>query len=480
MAACFRRRLPASQKDKNPLPTNNKQPQPVRGSQKDESSPLARLGRRLVNFAGRFADVFHTRTDSGASHAKIYLQGLLSRQPAKNMERMAEVIADVSWQNLQQFISDSTWDERALWDRIAECANARLGGHRESMLVIDESAMAKQGKSSAGVARQYNGRLGKIDRCQVGVFSVLARGTEATMVGARLFLPAEWTGDKERCLKAGVPEEEIRELTKLDLARELIDQAMEQRLNIAGVCFDSFYGRDQSLLAEVVALGLRVVADIPVDTLLWRQKPEGSERPEQIAASGAQRADLMPMPAAREVMLRDGENGPVRVQVTALRVWLWPQDNDTPSEWWLMRMVQSDGTQKHTLINAPADTRLEVLARWQGQRFFVEQTFKNAKSHVGAADYQVRKWRGWHHHMALVGLALLFLLEEKQEHCVTLPLLSACDITEMLDYYFCQAASANDVVRRILNRHQRRRTVTESKRRVARRRRIQAANIVTK
>ena len=297
-----------------------------------------------MNFAGRFADVFRTRTDSGATHARIYLQGLLSKEPAKNMERMAEVMADVSWQSLQQFISDSNRDKRALWDRIAECANARLGGHRDSMLVIDESAMTKQGKSSAGVARQHNGRLGKTDNCQVGVFSVLARGPETAMVGARLFLPAEWTGDKERCLKAGVPEEEIRELTKLDLARELIDQAMEQKLDIAGVCFDSFYGRDQSLLAEVVALGLRVVADIPADTLLWRRKPAGSQRPKQVGASGALRADLMPMPEARTVSLRDGENGPVQMLVSALRAWLWPQDNDAPSEWWLVLMVQSDGT----------------------------------------------------------------------------------------------------------------------------------------
>ena len=433
-----------------------------------------------MNFAGRFADVFRTRGDSGERHAKTYLKGLLSKEPSKNMERMAEVIEGTSWQNLQQFISDSKWDDRELWDRIAECANARLGGHRDSMLIIDESAEAKQGESSVGVARQYNGRLGKLENSQVGVYSVLARGPEATMVGVRLFLPDEWVEDKERCLKVGVPEEEIRKRTKIDLARELIDQAMEQKLDIKGVCFDSFYGRDQSLLAEISALGLLVVADIPTNTMVWPEKPAGSDRRKKPGDSGAVRADKLPLPELKNVSLRDGENGPVIVQVAAIRVWIWPQDNEETSPWWLVLMVQSDGTRKHSLINAPGDTRLEVLARWQGQRFFVEQTFKNAKSHVGAGDYQIRKWRGWHHHMALVGLALLFLLEEKQDHRATMPLLSVSDITEMLDYYFCTAASAETIVRRVCSRHQRRARVTESKRRMARKRRLATPKLATK
>ena len=477
---CFRRRLLPCRKDETSPTQKQNQPQPSSGSQKDESTPLTGMVRRFMNFAGRFADLFRTRGDSGERHAKTYLRGLLSKEPAKNMERISEVIEGTSWQNLQQFISDSKWDERAVWDRTAQCANARPGGHRDSMLLIDESAQAKQGKSSVGVARQYNGRLGKTDNCQVGVYSALARGAEATLVGARLFLPDEWIEDQERCLKAGVPQEEILARTKIDLARELIDQALEQKLDIKGVCFDSFYGRDQSLLAEVVALGLRVVADIPADTMVWLQKPGGSIRPQKVRTSGAVRADKVSLPELKNVTLRDGENGPVRVQVAAVRVWLWPADNDEPSPWWLVFMIQSDGTRKHTLIHAPEDTRLEVLARWQGQRFFVEQTFKNAKSHVGAGDYQVRKWRAWHHHMALVGLALLFLLEEKQDHHGTMPLLSASDITEMLNYYFCTPANAETVVARILARHQRRARVTESKRRMARKRRPKTAVLATK
>lgn len=425
-----------------------------------------------MDFAGRFAHLFNTRGDSGERHARTYLKGLLTNEPAKNMERMAEVIEGTTWQNLQQFISDTKWNELALWDDVASCANRRLGGHRDSVLIIDESAEAKQGKHSVGVARQYNGRLGKTDNCQVGVYSVLARGTEATLVGARLFLPDEWVEDKERCQKAGIPEDQIISRSKIDLAKELIDQALDQELDIKGVCFDSFYGRDQTLIAEVAGLGLRVVADIPCDTMVWTEKPAGSVRPGALGRSGALRVDKAVMPELTTVTLRSAENGPVVAQVAAIRVWIWPSVCEAPSEWWLLQMVQSDGTRKWTLINAPDNTPLPILARWQGQRFFVEQTFKNAKSHVGAGDYQLRKWRGWHHHMALVGLALLFLLEEKQDCRASIPLLSAADITEMLDYYFARPRSAGEVVDRIQERHRRRRQATESKCRAAKKRRL--------
>ena len=110
-----------------------------------------------------FASLFLTRNGSGDQHAQTYLKGLLSRLPGKNMERMAEVLAGAQQQDLQQFISDSPWQERPVWDAIATRADARLGGHEDSMLAGDESCFAKQGKASVGVARQHNGRLGKTD-----------------------------------------------------------------------------------------------------------------------------------------------------------------------------------------------------------------------------------------------------------------------------------------------------------------------------
>ena len=417
-----------------------------------------------------FAALFHTRSHSGTRHATTYLKGLLSRMPGKNMERMAEVIPEANQQDLQQFVSDSPWAVAPVWDELATRANARLGNHRDTMLVIDESAFAKQGKASAGVARQHNGRLGKTDNCQVGVFSTLVRGTAATLIGARLFLPAAWTADPPRCQKAGIPAADIVARTKLEQARELIAQARAQGVQFRLVAFDAFYGRDQNLLQWIAEQGLLFVADTPSDTLVWTSQPVGQQRPKNLRQSGAQRADALQLGTPQTISVRTGENGAVRVQARAQRVWIWPGQATAPLNCWLLRTQQTDGTAKFSLCNAPADTTLATLVRWQGQRFFIEQTFKTAKSHCGMADYQVRKYRGWHHHMALVGVALLFLLDEKQNRSADTPLLSACDISELIDWHFCTQPSREAVIQTILERHQRRAKATASKLRVQRRR----------
>ena len=232
---------------------------------------------------------------------------------------------------------------------------------------------------------------------------------------------------------------------------------------------DSFYGRDQGLLQHIADTDCIFVADTPVDTLVWAQQPEQTRRPEKMKTSGAQRADKLPHPARKSVHTRTGENGPVRVSASAQRVWIWPTEAQVPMECWLIVTEQTDGTMKFTLCNAPQSTGLATLVRWQGQRFFIEQTFKNGKSHAGMADYQVRKYRGWQHHMALVGLALLFLLEERDGHLQSVPLLSATDISEILHWHFCTQPTQAAVIEQIARRHARRAKATESKQRVDRR-----------
>ena len=129
------------------------------------------------------------------------------------MERMEEYVEDCEYQSLQQFISDSPWDHEGLNDHIASDVNDLLGGP-ESVLAIDESGFAKKGKMSVGVARQWNGREGKTDNCQVGVYAALSDGVHVSIVDFRLYLPIEWTEDKERCLRAKVPEEKCGFKTK--------------------------------------------------------------------------------------------------------------------------------------------------------------------------------------------------------------------------------------------------------------------------
>lgn len=109
----------------------------------------------------------------------------------RNMERMVEAVPEAEWNAQQHFITYSSWRAPELMNRVAGDANRLIGGQEDSFMVVDESAFSKKGTKSVGVARQWNGRLGKVDNCQVGVFAALARQNRVTLVDTRLYLPEE-------------------------------------------------------------------------------------------------------------------------------------------------------------------------------------------------------------------------------------------------------------------------------------------------
>ena len=413
------------------------------------------------------AKLFDTTTHHGSPKAQVYLSGLLSELGAKNMWRMEEKIIGAKQENLQQFLSDSPWRSSGVWTWVGQRANEHLGGQARSMLLIDESGHGKKGRRSVGVARQYNGRLGKTDNCQVGVYSALTLETRATLTGCRLYLPEEWVKDPARCLAAGMPAEEIRLRTKLELARELVEEALANGLEFSWVGVDAGYGRDQGFLSWIEDQGLGFVADVPTDLLVWEKKPAGLERPDKLKASGARAVGKLALEwkagaKGRSVTLREAENGPVRVKVWARRVWVWPEGLSEPRLWWLVVREDGEGDVKYTLINSPATTPLDELAILQGGRHFVERAFEDAKSHVGMGDYQVRKWLGWQHHMALVGLAMLFVLEERLLAAKDYPLLSVRDVVELMSWYFMEHPSLDKLLEVMRRRHHRRKQLMQA------------------
>ena len=187
----------------------------------DERHPLAAMGQRFVGFCARFARHFRLRTHDVSMQSGHYLCGLMQAR-RKNMERMAEVVPESDDQALQHFLSNSPWDARAVLGQVASEADALLGGTRDSALLIDESGFTKKGRHSVGVARQWNGRLGKVDNCQVGVFAALSRGPAATLIDTRLYLPGSWVDNRDRCEAAGIPEAARRAQSKAQLALEMV------------------------------------------------------------------------------------------------------------------------------------------------------------------------------------------------------------------------------------------------------------------
>lgn len=424
----------------------------------------------MLGSVATFEHCFRTKSANALDFAKRYVSGLLTQTLRKNMERMDErlgndkSLGEDSYQSLQQFISASPWDEAVVYTGISRRASARLGGRADSTLVIDESGNAKKGRASAGVARQWNGRLGKQDNCQVGVHGVLNCGPHSAMVGTRLFLPDEWIDDPDRCRAAGVPEARIERgaLTKIVLARELIDEAIANGVQFACVSFDAFYGRDSGLRRHIKEQGLVYCADVPANARVFEQAPGLENRPEKITGHTltveelAKRITKDKRHPGKRMALREGENGIVETHVWARRVWEWPAGQAQPEELWLIVRAMPDGALKTSLSNAGAKTSLKRLARWQAGRFYVERCFQDAKSHCGMSQYQARGWRAWHHHMALVSLALLFLMEERLLNPLEMALLSAADVVELMEWALVKRPTEDEMLERVRRRHAKR------------------------
>jgi SRSO17 transposase len=406
---------------------------------------------RFSHFCSDVSALFKTKRHNVIDKARTYLIGLTSDLKRKNMERMDERLSAEAqdYEGMQHFLSKSPWQAERVFTWVARHANRRLGGRPDSLLILDESAESKKGADSVGVGRQHNGRLGKTDNCQVGVYAVLNCQHQSALIDAQLFLPNDWIEDPERCRKVGVPEEFIIKQSKLDLARQMIQRAMERGVEFACCAMDAFYGRDQGLLQWIDAQGQIYCADIPVNTLIFTDKPTATQRPSKMSQA-AKRADTIAKELGQEkkdcteLTLREGENGILRAKVWTKRVWVWPAELNAAKECWLI-VREVEGGFKISLSNAPADTPASRLVAWQAGRFYVERSFEDAKSNVGMSGYQVRGWVGWCHHMAMVSLALAFIMEERMIKRIEHPLVSVSDIVGLLDWYLCGPRSESAV-----------------------------------
>ena len=439
---------------------------------------LAGIGQRFLNFCDRFGGHFRQRTRTVETSARHDVRGLLQAE-TKNRERMEEAIPEADHPALHHLLSESAWSERAVLDQVAQEAHRLLGGHADSRLLMDESGGPKKGTPSVGVARPWCGPLGKVENCQVGVFAALRRGTEATLIDGRLFLPAAWTNDLARCQAAGVPKAHRGFQRKTDLALAMVAHARQQGIGLAWVGFDGFYGSDPAFLRALEDRGEVFVGDVHKDQRIYLEDPRPLVPPAPTAhgrpptrlqaQTPAVRVDhgaqQQPATAWQSVTLRDGTNGPLRVEILHRRVWLWDGEEAQARPWpWIVRREIDDPTEiKYSLSNAPADTPAPRLAFMQGQRYWIERALQQGKQDVGLGDDQVRGWRGWYHHMTLVMMAMLFLLEERRLHPQTRPLLSGRDIRALLNHFLPRRdTTLEEVLRQMEVRHRKRQAAIDS------------------
>lgn len=404
------------------------------------------------------------------------MRGLFQSERA-NMLRMSEVNA-VDHQSMQHMLTEGSVDWDGFCWQIALEANELLGGS-DAVLIFDESGFAKKGEASAGVARQWNGRLGKVDNCQVGVFATLCRGELATLIDTRLYLPEAWCNDEARCQKAAIPKDQMPFRSKSQLALEMLEVARQRGVQFGYVGIDGGYGKEPAFLRGVDEQGHRFVADVHCDQAIYLQDPEPrvpdstSERgrkPTRLKAQcTSQRVDhwaaAQPPDAWQRLTLREGEKGLLVADYLHARVWAWDGEEEHARCWHLLvrREVGADTISHFCLSNAPQDTPWQVLARVQAQRFFIEHSFREAKSECGMADYQVRRWDAWHHHMALVMLGTLFLVKQKKAGRQQWPMLSFNDLVTALGHLLPRRQlTAEDLADIIGKRHDLRRKAKKS------------------
>src|SRR6202050_1816334 len=371
---------------------------------------------RLEAFLQPFVEALHTPEQQ--TNARHYVQGLLSDLSSKDAESIA-YLHDRERQGLQKFIGQSAWDHQPLLTELAREVGAELG-EADGVLVFDPSAFAKKGTESVGVQRQWCGRLGKLDNCQVGIYLGYVSRRDHALVDVRLYLPKEWTRRQRRRQKAGVPAN-VHFRTRHELMLEMLDQR-GPLLPHAWVAGDDELGRSSWFRQQLRARNESYLLAVPSNTLIRdlaaREPPYGGRGPRpQVPFTRVDRwCAALPAALWQTIEVRDGEKGPLQVQGVRRLVQARTegQPSDVAEFLVVFRERQADGTWRHDclLSCAPLSTPLEEFARVFKAEHRIEESLKRAKGEAGLADYQVRTWEGWHHHQALSLLATWFLTQE--------------------------------------------------------------------
>jgi SRSO17 transposase len=373
---------------------------------------------RLERFMKPFVDNLVRKEQS--EHASTFVQGLLSNVDHKNVESIAYRFGQERMP-LQWFVGVSDWDHEPLRDELVRQVGEQLG-EEDGVIVFDPSGFPKSGKESVGVARQWCGRLGKVDNCQVAIYMGYVSSREHALVDTRLYLPREWATDKKRREKAGVPKE-VRFRTRHQLCLEMLAQHGET-LPHAWITGDDEMGRVSWFRRSLNEIDEQYLLAIPSNMQirdLQVEPPEYGGHGPHPKRPWVRVDEWLGMIGNRQwsrVDVRDGSKGPLIVEVVKRRVVARTEKRQEGDEEVLVvvrfkerdtrRVIQTD----YYLSNASAETDKAEFARVAKAEHRIEECIQRAKSEAGLADYEVRNWRGWHHHQILSLIATWFLVTE--------------------------------------------------------------------
>lgn len=430
---------------------------------------------RLEVYLSEYQDIFRSKTKKFFDKAEKYTQGLFIAR-RRNIERICEKLAGSDYFQMQHFITDSKWDERAVIDKVAQRTSEILPKRKLTGLIIDESGVPKKGDKSVGVAWQYCGNLGKIANCQVGVLACLSNGDFASMVDARLFLTEDWCNSNARCDEAGVPEDKRQFKTKIELAYEIILHQIECGVKFDFIGTDGFYGNDPELASKIEDLGYLYMLDIHKDQRIFLERPE-LVVPERKGTKGKFptiakpdkeniRVDAYYKGLKHDdwdtIKVRNTTKGYLKASYHFAPVFIMNETRGTIER--RLLVIRKTKTKKgfeikYSFTNANlAQYTKKGIAYMQAQRFFIEHCIKESKQVLGMSQFQTRRWSAWQHQVALNIMTAGFILEEKMYCFDDMPLLSAWDIQEWICHCLSKARSEDEIIELIFFRHLKRQT----------------------
>jgi SRSO17 transposase len=371
---------------------------------------------RLTGFLQRYLPRFY-RVEQ-RDNAALVIRGLPSGLERKTCEPIA-IEAGLPRKPIQFFVGSGKWDDESVMRELRAHVREELA-EPDGVVVIDPSAFPKKGTESCGVARQWCGRLGKVENCQVGVFLAYAATAGYAPLDRRLYLPEDWAGDPVRREKCHVPPEvEFQE--KWQLALELLDRSLPG-LPHGWIVGDDEFGRPAESRAKLRQRHERYILDVPCNTTVRdlerrrpRRKRAGVGRKREVPFV---RADVwaqgQPESRWERITVRDAEKGPLVVDAMSVRVRTKQDGRIGPEERLVVIRPVGESRTDYAVSNAGPEVPLVELIRVQRQRHRIEEVFEAGNGEAGLDHYEVRSWVGWHHHMTLSLVALWFLCLERR------------------------------------------------------------------
>ena len=366
--------------------------------------------------------------------AQWYIKGLMLPGERKSIEPMAARVQPenvrAAHQAMHHVVAEATWDDQAVLRAVAQqVVPPLLKKEARCWWILDDTAHAKKGTHSVGVARQYSGRLGKTDNCQVAVSLSLANTHGSLPLQYQLYLPQEWTDERKRCERAGVPKE-IEFRTKGQIARSQIEATLKAGMSPGVVLADAGYGDETDFREWLSERQLPYVMGVRSGTSVWWGKhqpapmpaPAATGRPRTRAVRDAKHQPIsllglthaLPPKIWRTVSWREGSRGTLSSRFARVRVRAAHHDQLREEEWLLIEWPAQESEPTHYWLSTlPKKTSFKNLVAHAHGRWMIERDYQELKSELGLSHYEGRNWRGFHHHATLCIAAYGFLMLER-------------------------------------------------------------------